>query len=317
MSGQWAKDPYGRAELRYHDGSRWTEHIVNAGLQSVESSADSSAAAFPSHHLPQHTTMPYPSMQPAGYVQHAPRPTTATGGRLIAAGVMTIIEAVLALIFGLWMFSLTTSAVGGLADDLTGGALTFVALLVLVIGAALLTSGIGSCKGRNWARITVIVLHAIAAVIFVFAAIDSAKTTRTRTSSRTSSRPRRSRTPSAVCSRWPLDRDDHRPGGDRQAEAGSGRTDDLLAGALGVRSAGGPLISTSAPASRRRAGVASAIARSRPPAVGADVVGVLVEARAPASRARRGWRSGAPRGPASASRRRRRSRRVRRSADRR
>lgn len=33
---QWATDPYGRFELRYWDGTRWTEHVSSRGVQSVE-----------------------------------------------------------------------------------------------------------------------------------------------------------------------------------------------------------------------------------------------------------------------------------------
>lgn len=32
----WAPDPYGRADLRYWDGIRWTEHVVKSGQQSVD-----------------------------------------------------------------------------------------------------------------------------------------------------------------------------------------------------------------------------------------------------------------------------------------
>lgn len=148
MNGQWAPDPHQRAELRYWDGSRWTEHISNGGVVGNE-------AAKP-----------------------APRPnrdvvaTGQTPGRLVAAGVMTIIEASLMLILGLWMFSLSNSTVGGIADDLTGGALTFITLLITGIGVTLLAAGVGSCRGRHWARITVVVLHGIGAAFFLIAAVS-------------------------------------------------------------------------------------------------------------------------------------------------
>jgi hypothetical protein len=32
----WAADPYGRYELRYWDGSRWSGHVSTAGLQSFD-----------------------------------------------------------------------------------------------------------------------------------------------------------------------------------------------------------------------------------------------------------------------------------------
>lgn len=34
--GQWAPDPYGRAELRFFDGTSWTAHIASGGQQSTE-----------------------------------------------------------------------------------------------------------------------------------------------------------------------------------------------------------------------------------------------------------------------------------------
>jgi hypothetical protein len=33
---QWAKDPGGRHELRWWDGTRWTEHVANAGVTSID-----------------------------------------------------------------------------------------------------------------------------------------------------------------------------------------------------------------------------------------------------------------------------------------
>ena len=33
VPAQWAADPTGRYELRYWDGSRWTEHVSRAGQQ--------------------------------------------------------------------------------------------------------------------------------------------------------------------------------------------------------------------------------------------------------------------------------------------
>src|SRR4051812_14647877 len=32
----WHPDPYGRSELRYWDGSRWTEHVSTAGVQGLD-----------------------------------------------------------------------------------------------------------------------------------------------------------------------------------------------------------------------------------------------------------------------------------------
>jgi len=35
-AGGWHADPSGRNELRYHDGSQWTEHISNAGVAGTD-----------------------------------------------------------------------------------------------------------------------------------------------------------------------------------------------------------------------------------------------------------------------------------------
>ncbi len=36
MAGGWHPDPYGRAEQRYWDGDRWTEHVVRAGALTTD-----------------------------------------------------------------------------------------------------------------------------------------------------------------------------------------------------------------------------------------------------------------------------------------
>jgi hypothetical protein len=35
-TGGWWPDPYNRHEQRYYDGQRWSEHVADNGLQSVE-----------------------------------------------------------------------------------------------------------------------------------------------------------------------------------------------------------------------------------------------------------------------------------------
>lgn len=119
------------------------------------------------------TPQPFPSaqfggqpgvgQQPYGYQPYGatPAPTKSADGRLMAAGVMTIIQGSIAAIFGLWFFSLSQSDGGEIVDDLSGGAITAVALIVLALAAALLAAGIGSVRGRTWGRITTIVLEAI------------------------------------------------------------------------------------------------------------------------------------------------------------
>ena len=33
---RWEQDPYGRHELRYWDGTRWTEHVSSGGAQTID-----------------------------------------------------------------------------------------------------------------------------------------------------------------------------------------------------------------------------------------------------------------------------------------
>jgi hypothetical protein len=35
-SAQWVEDPYGRHELRYWDGTSWSEHVSDAGVASTD-----------------------------------------------------------------------------------------------------------------------------------------------------------------------------------------------------------------------------------------------------------------------------------------
>lgn len=37
VAGGWWPDPHGRHQLRYWDGTRWTEHVSDAGVTSVDS----------------------------------------------------------------------------------------------------------------------------------------------------------------------------------------------------------------------------------------------------------------------------------------
>jgi len=34
--GQWAADPFGRHQLRYYDGSAWTQHVMDDGRPSTD-----------------------------------------------------------------------------------------------------------------------------------------------------------------------------------------------------------------------------------------------------------------------------------------
>ena len=82
-------------------------------------------------------------------------------GKLTAAGVLQIIQGALASIIGIWLFSVTQSDVGGFLDDVSGGSLTFAAVIVLVIGVALIWTAVLCIKARKGGWVTVIVLQSI------------------------------------------------------------------------------------------------------------------------------------------------------------
>lgn len=165
---QWAADPYRRFELRYYDGTRWTEHVSTGGVQSTDApvatdpfSAQPSATgpfARPGGFgVPPTAPTPY-GYQPYSAVAMAARP--AASGKLIAAGVLTIIQAAFTLFAALVVFTVANGD-GEFLDDISGGAFTLFGLLFLAIGAALLTAGIGCCRSSNWGRILVIVLQSL------------------------------------------------------------------------------------------------------------------------------------------------------------
>lgn len=165
---QWAADPFRRFELRYYDGTRWTEHVSTGGVQSTDAPvANDPFAAQPSaagpfarpggFGAPPIAPTPY-GYQPYSAVAMAARP--AASGKLIAAGVLTIIQAAFTLFAALALLSLS-SGDGAFLDDLSGGAFTLFGVLFVAIGAALLTAGVGCCRSSNWGRILVIVLQSL------------------------------------------------------------------------------------------------------------------------------------------------------------
>ena len=83
----------------------------------------------------------------------------------MAAGIMMIIQAAVTTLVGLWLFSVTTSDIGDSVDNLSGGTITFAAIVVTLLGLGMLWTGIGSVRGRGWARITTIVLQSIFVVL--------------------------------------------------------------------------------------------------------------------------------------------------------
>ena len=92
-----------------------------------------------------------------------PPPVTAPPGRsrngkATAAGVLLIIQGAVWLIGGIALLSFRTSDLGSWADDIAGGIITFLTIMVLLVGVLCLWVGISVLKCRNWARITGIVI---------------------------------------------------------------------------------------------------------------------------------------------------------------
>lgn len=95
-------------------------------------------------------------------------------GRLTAAGVLQIIEGALTVIAALWMFSVTQSEIGGFADDLTGGSITFVAALLLALGIALIWTAILCIKARKGGWVSVVVFQSIFGVLAILGVFGAA-----------------------------------------------------------------------------------------------------------------------------------------------
>lgn len=94
-------------------------------------------------------------------------------GKLIASGIMMIIQASITLIVGLFFFSVSQSdGVVGWLNDVSGGTITFIALITLAMGTGLLWTGIGTIKNRGWARIATIVLQSIFTVLILVGAVS-------------------------------------------------------------------------------------------------------------------------------------------------
>ena len=93
--------------------------------------------------------------------------------RLTAAGVLQHIQGGLFGILGIWLFSASQSGIGEIADDLTGGALTFIALLLIGAAIALIWVAVLCIKGRRGGWITTVVFQSIFIVISLLGVIGS------------------------------------------------------------------------------------------------------------------------------------------------
>lgn len=106
---------------------------------------------------------------------YAPPPVQRRGnGKLTAGGVLQIIEGALTAIVALWLFAVTQSDIGGFADDLTGGSITFMAVILLILAVALIWTGALCIKARKGGWVTVVVFQGIFTAFSVIGILGSA-----------------------------------------------------------------------------------------------------------------------------------------------
>lgn len=151
-------DPPGTT--RYWDGAQWIGEPVAAPAAPAASPAAYGAVGAP------------------GVQSFAGAPATAavartSDGKLIAAGVLSIISGAVVAIGSVWLLAVANSDSLGFIDDLTGGAFTVIGFIGLLIAALYLTAGIGSVQGKNWGRVTNIVVQGLALALFVIGFIGA------------------------------------------------------------------------------------------------------------------------------------------------
>jgi hypothetical protein len=116
---------------------------------------------------------PVPTPNVAPPVQAAAPVVRRGNGKLTGAGVLQIIQGALSAIIGLWLFSVTQSEVGGFVDDLSGGSLTFMAVIMVAIGVALIWVAILCIKARKGGWVTTVVFQSIFTFFGVLAVIGA------------------------------------------------------------------------------------------------------------------------------------------------
>jgi len=123
----------------------------------------------------------HPEMSDAAFMPPPPpapsmslKATNTGNGRLTASGVLQIIEGALSAIFSLWFFSITQSQIGEFADDLTGGTITFLAAILLILSIALIWTAVMCIKARKGGWVSVVVFQSIFGVLSVLGIIGSA-----------------------------------------------------------------------------------------------------------------------------------------------
>ena len=61
----WNRDPYGRHEVRYYDGTSWTEHVSDQGIQGIDPPVGTPLPP-PSSFAPAPSYAPAPTFPPPG-----------------------------------------------------------------------------------------------------------------------------------------------------------------------------------------------------------------------------------------------------------
>lgn len=94
-------------------------------------------------------------------------------GKLTGAGVLQIIQGALSGILGLWLFSVSQSEIGGFVDDLSGGAFTFAAVVMVAIAVALIWMSVLCIKARKGGWVTTVVFQSLFVVFGVIGLIGA------------------------------------------------------------------------------------------------------------------------------------------------
>lgn len=178
-TGQWGPDPYGRAELRWYDGNAWTRHVSTGGVTSQE--PDQQAVVPPVAQPVAQATTPLPGYPQTPYGQPGYQPPSIYSGvsvhppgrgRLIAAGVMSIISGAVTLVIGVYLLVVATSNVGQIIDYLSGNALTLMAIVCLVLGGVFLWFGIVGVMAKPWSRLAIAIASGLSLLLVLLALID-------------------------------------------------------------------------------------------------------------------------------------------------
>lgn len=158
MTAEWRPDPLQRAQWRYFDGTQWTHHVSINGQQSVEP--------------------PDLPLAPAVYAPPAPVPSRSGSGRLIAAGVMALVSALLTAFISVVLFVLVSDPSAFNRCDVSSsdcqrivvtnpGLLRTLASFYVVLAVLLVVAGLGGCLRKYWGKIALIVVGGLGMLLFL------------------------------------------------------------------------------------------------------------------------------------------------------